>query len=209
MSRAVAIGVRALKGGAVVVGLAVEDREPRVLISTSLATGAEGDRLSLEPYRVAAEMARAPQGGASAEAAAAVTEGRQRQNQLAVKGLRNIVLQLEEARCKAVAAALLVNRAGWITDLLEYSLSWPEHVPVAEVLAVRDALRFAFKKCGFEIVELDEKSLPDLAVNALGLSRADIDARLNGLGATAGRPWRKEQKLASLSAWVTIATSRA
>jgi anti-sigma regulatory factor (Ser/Thr protein kinase) len=42
--------------------------------------------------------------------------------------------------------------------------------------------------------------LPDLAENALGLSTAAIDARLKDLGATVGRPWRKEQKLAYLSA---------
>jgi len=192
----------------VVVGVALENDEPSVLISTFLATSAEGDRLSLEPYRVAAEMARGPQAGASAEAAAAVAEGRERQHRLAAKGLQNIGLQLEKACCKPVAAALLVNRAGWITDLLEYSLSWPEHVPVAEVLAVRDALRFALKACRFEVVEVDEKSLPDLAENALDLLPAEIDARLKSLGATAGRPWRKEQKLACLSAWVTIKASR-
>jgi hypothetical protein len=75
----------------VVVGVAVEDGEPSVLISTFLATSAEGDRLSLEPYRVAAEMARGPQAGASAEAAAAVAEGRGRQDRLAAKGLQNIM----------------------------------------------------------------------------------------------------------------------
>jgi hypothetical protein len=77
-------------------------------------------------------------------------------------------------------------------------------VPVAEGLAVRDAIRFAIKQCRFELVELDEKSLPNLAENALGLSSAEIEARLKALGATVGRPWRKEQKLACLSAWVTI-----
>ena len=200
MRRRVGLGLRALKGGAVVVAVAVEDDEPRVLLSTFLATGAEGDRLSLEPYRLAHELARGPQGGASAEAAAAVAEGRGRQDQLAAKGLQNIVRQLDEA---PVVAALLVNRAGWITDLLEYSRAWPEHVPVAEGLAVRDALRFAFKECRLEAVELDEKSLPDLAVNTLGLSSAEIDARVKALGTTVGRPWRKEQKLACLSAWVT------
>jgi hypothetical protein len=206
--RRVALGLRALKGGAAVVALAVEDGEPRVLISTFLATSAEGDPLSLEPYRIAAEMTRRPQAGASAEAAAAVAEGRGRQDQLAAQSLQNIVLQLEEARCKPVAAALLVNRAGWVTDLLEYSRSWREHVPVAEGLAVRDALRFALKACRFKIVELDEKSLPDLAQNTLGLSSAKIDARLKLLGANAGRPWRKEQKLACLSAWIAITASR-
>jgi len=99
---------------------------------------------------------------------------------------------------------LLVNRAGWITDLLEYSLFAPEHPPVAEGLAVRDALRFALGRSGLKLVEMDEKSLPEAASKALGFSTADLDLRLKGLGATAGKPWRKEQKLACLSAWLAV-----
>ncbi len=198
------LGLCAQKGGAAVVGLAVENGEPRLLLSTFLATHAEGDRLSSEPYRVAAEMARGPQCAASAKAAAAVAEGRARQDRLAAKGLQDIVRRLEQAGRKPAIAALLVNRAGWVTDLLQYSLAWPEHVPVAEGLAVRDALRFAMKQRRLEAVELDEKSLPDLAQNALGLSPAALDARLKGLGASAGKPWRKEQKLACLAAWVAV-----
>src|ERR1700681_172445 len=199
----VGLGLRALKGGAVAVGVAIEGGEPRVVLSTFLATCAEGDRLSFEPYHVAAELKCDPQGRASAEAA--VAEGRRRQDHLAAKGLHAIVRALEEARCEPVVAALLVNRAGWITDLLDYSVSWPEHVPVAEGLAVRDALRFAFKECRVEVAELDEKSLPDLAANTLDTSSMPIDARLKALGATVGRPWRKEQKLACLSAWFAVA----
>jgi hypothetical protein len=204
----VGLGLRALKGGAVVVGVAVEGGEPRVVLSTFLATCAEGDRLSFEPYHVAAELERDPQGRASAEAAAAVAEGRKRQDQLAAKGLHAIVRALEEASCKPVVAALLVNRAAWITDLLEYSASWREHLPVAEGLAVRDALRFAFKECDIDVVELDEKSLPDLAADAIDISTTAIDARLRSLGAAVGRPWRKEQKLACLSAWFAISAKR-
>ncbi len=198
------LGLRALKGGAVAVGVAVEDGEPRIQLSTFLATGAEGDRLSLEPYGVAAEMARGAQDAVSAAAASAVTEGRRRQDRLAAKGLQDIVRQMEKAKGTPAIAALLVNRAGWVTDLLQYSLSWPEHVPVAEGLAVRDALRSALRQCRIEAVEMDEKSLPDLAEHALGLSQAAIDARLKRLGATAGKPWRKEQKLACLAAWVAV-----
>jgi hypothetical protein len=196
--------LRARKGGAVIVGVAVKEREPRVVVSTFLETCTEGDRLSFEPYRVAAEMARGPQGKASAEAAAAVAEGRKRQDQLAAKALQAIVNQLDAAGCKPIVAALLVNRAGWISNLLEYSLSWAEHVPVAEGLAVRDALRFASRQCGVEVAELDEKSLSDFAVKALDMPVTEIDARVAALGATVGGPWRKEQKLACLSAWVAV-----
>jgi len=200
----VGLGLRAIKGGAVIVGVRIESGEPRVVLSRFLATSADDDRLSLEPFHVAAEFKRAPQGGASVEAADAVAEGRKRQDRLAANGLRAIVRALEEARCKPAVAGLLVNRAGWITDLLDYSLSWPEHLPVAEGLAVRDALRFALKACRVRYVELDEKSLPDLAAQTLDMSSMAIDARLKALGAAVGRPWRKEQKLAALSAWFAL-----
>jgi hypothetical protein len=126
-----------------------------------------------------------------------------------VTGLRNILGQLDEAGQKPTVAALLVNRAGWITDLLEHSLVWPDdHLPVVEALAVRDALRFAFRKCGIAAAELDEKSLPDVAAKTLGMPKAEIDVQLKNLGSTVARPWRKEQKLACLAAWVTVTGRR-
>ena len=203
-----AIGLRAQRGGAVAVALAIEAGEPRVLVSGMLATSTADDRLSLEPYRVAAGMPRGPQGKASAEAAAAVAEGRRRQDRIAASQLQDLVHRLEDAGGKPAAAALLVNRAGWVTDLLGYSLAWPEHAAVADGLAVRDALRFACRRCELEVVELDEKSLPELAAATLGLPSGEIDARLKALGAAVARPWRKEQKLASLAAWVAVAGRR-
>jgi hypothetical protein len=137
-----------------------------------------------------------------------VAEGRKRQEQLAAKRLDEIVGKLGDAGYELAVAVLLVNRAGWMTDLLAHSLSAPEHPPVAEGLAVREALRFAFGRLGVEAVELDEKSLPDQASQELQMSPADLDARLKALGADAGRPWRKEQKLACLAAWLALATAR-
>ncbi len=204
----VGLGFRALKGGSVVVGIAADEGGPRVVLSSFLATAAEGDRLSLEPYHVAAGLERDPHGGASAEAAAAVAEGRRRQDELAAASLQEIVRKVREAGGEPVVAALLVNRAGWIADLLAYSLAWPDHRPVAEGLAVRDALRFAFGRLGVEVAELDEKSLYELASKELRLGSPDIDIRLEALGATVGRPWRKEQKQACLAAWIAVAARR-
>jgi hypothetical protein len=206
--RVAGIGLRACKGGAVVVGVVVAEGGPRVVLSTVLETSADGDRLSFEPYRVAADMARTPQGKATTEATAVVAEGRRRQCQLATSGLQGIVRQLEAAGCTPVVVALLVNRAGWVTDLLDYSLAWPEHVPVAELLAVRDALRFASGQCGLAVAELDEKSLADLAAEKFDVPSTAIAASLKAMGAPMGKPWRKEQKLACLSAWLAVAGQR-
>jgi hypothetical protein len=199
----VALGFKAGRGGSVVVGVAADGLVPRVVLSTFLATGAEGDRLSLEPYHVAYEMARGAR-DIPAEAARAVKEGRKRQDKLAAKGLEEVVLQLQDAGCTPVAAALLINRAGWMTDLLQHALSAPEHPPVIEGLAVRDALRHALRHCSIAAVEMDEKTLQVAASGALRLSIAAIDTHLKNAGATAGKPWRKEQKLACLAAWIAI-----
>jgi hypothetical protein len=193
-----AIGLRAQRGGAIAVAIAIEAGEARILASTIIETHAPNDRLSLEPYGVAAGM---PPAGA----AAAVAEGRRRQDRLATEGLRALAHRLGEAEYQPTVAALLVNRAGWITDLLEYSRAWAEHVAVAEGLAVRDALRFGLRQNGIVLIEQDEKSLQAHAAITLGLSPAGIEAQLKIFGKTVGKPWRKEQKLACLAAWVALA----
>jgi hypothetical protein len=153
-------------------------------------------------------MGRGPHGSRAADGAALVAEGRKRQGEQAMKGLGHIVRTLRKAGQTPRVAALLVNRAGWVTDALAYSLAWPEHVPVAEGLAVRDALRFAIGRLGVELVEVDEKSLRERASEELRLESADIEIRLKCLGTGVGRPWRKEQKLACLAAWVAVAKLR-
>jgi hypothetical protein len=112
---------------------------------------------------------------------------------------------LSEQGAEPAIAALLVNRAGWVTDLLAYSLGSPDHPPVAEGLAVRDALRFGLGKAGLEAIELDEKTLAPRAAEALGRAPSEIDAQLRRLGVEAGRPWRKEQESACLAAWLSAA----
>jgi hypothetical protein len=189
----------------VVVGVAVDQALPHVVLSKFLATAAEGDRLAFEPYQVAYEMPRGEDGGPTAAAAATVAEGRRRQAALAASGLASVLDQLTREGFRPAVAALLINRAGWMTDLLEHSLSAPEHPPVAEGLAVRVALRLAFAGVGLDVVEMDEKSLRESAALKLPLASGQIDTQINALGATVGRPWRKEQKAACLAAWVAAA----
>jgi hypothetical protein len=201
----VALGFRAGKGGSLVVAVARQGGEPRVVLSGFLTTAADGDRQSLEPYQLAYEIGRGSDREPRPEAVALVAEARRRQDALAEQGLADILLRLRGEGCEPARAALLVNRANWITDLLHHALSSPEHPPVIEGLAVREALRFAFGRSDLAVVEMDEKSLPETAAKALGLAPGEIDAWLTALGGAVGRPWRKEQKLACLAAWLAAA----
>jgi hypothetical protein len=177
------------------------------VLSSFVPTGAENDRLASQPYHVAAELARDLTENSFAEAAAAVREGRKRQDEFAAAGLRSVVERLKDEGFDAAGAALLVNRAGWVTDLLRYSLATPEHPAVAEGLAVRDAFRHALRENNIQFVELDEKALPAEAASQLRVSPAEIAARLKALGSSVGRPWRKEHKLACLAAWTAATRS--
>lgn len=201
----VGLGLRALRGGAVVVGVAIERGEPSVLLNGFLPTAAEGDRLAFEPYHVAVEMERGADGGASPQAAAAVAEGRRRQALTAAQSLGDIVGALAQEQREPVVAGLLVNRAGWVTDLLAYSFAFADHPPVAEGLAVRDAVRSACRARALDVAELDEKTLPALASETLHRTSGEIEAVLKGLAVAAGKPWRKEQKISCLAAWFALA----
>lgn len=201
----VGIGFRAIRGGSVTIAVAIDKKkEPRIVQSLFLATAVKDDRLSLEPYHVASAMARGPDGNASIEARALVAEGRNRQDVLASANLEETLTRLHDGGYEPVVAALLINRSGWISDLLDYSLSYPDHPPIAEGLAVRNALRFACNQCNIDIAELDEKSLPEHASKLLNLEPAQINIHLNELGKSAGKPWRREQKIACLAAWVSL-----
>lgn len=203
--KTVTLGLRASRGGAIVVAVDIERNAPHAALSSFIPTAIESDRLALEPYHVAAELAYDPTEKNLAEAAAAVREGRKRQDELAAAGLRIVVRQLNEVGFASSAAALLVNRAGWVTDLLRYSLATPEHPAVAEGLAVREAFRHALRENNLRFVEVDEKTLRADGASQLRVTTLDLDARLKALGGTVGRPWRKEQKLACLAAWTTAA----
>jgi hypothetical protein len=203
--RTATLGLRATRGGAIVIAVDLERGAPRVTLSSFIPTASESDRLAFEPYHVAAELARELSETSFDDAAAAVREGRKRQDEFAVAGLRIVVSRLNDAGFYPSAAALLVNRAGWVTDLLRYSLSTPEHPAVAEGLAVRDAFRHALRENNIRFLELDEKALLAEAALRLRLSSVEIDACLTAFGSTVGRPWRKEHKLACLAAWATAA----
>jgi hypothetical protein len=191
-----------VKGGAVVVGVVADEGAPRAVCSTFLATSDEDDRLTLEPYAVGLALVSKAEAGNTEEAIEAVAVGRKRQEGLAQSGLKLLLHSLRNDGFEPLLAALLVNRAGWVSDLESYGLSSPEHAAVAEGLAVREALRKAARANEIWLEDIDEKSLRNSVAEKFNISAAAVDAVLKGAGKAMGRPWRKEQKLAFLAAWV-------
>lgn len=201
-SSACALGFHVRRSGAVVVAVHLSGADPQIALRTFIPTAEEGDRLALEPYHVAVELC--PKGEITGSAREAVQEGRRRQVELATRGLHAVLNGMKDDGHQVATAALLGNRAGWMDDLLSYSVAFADHPPVAEGLAVRDAFRSAFMACNVELAEFDEKSLSDLASHVLGRSEGELSTTLKALGSDIGPPWRKEQKTAALAAWVAL-----
>jgi hypothetical protein len=201
-----ALGFRAHRGGATAVAIALENGAPRLVLSTTLATGVEDDRLTWEPYHLAAGI----EGGARTipppDPDAVVALGRAAQVEIATASLGDLLARMTADGARPAVAAVLANRvyAGFLDDLA-HILAWDEHLSVAESLAVREAVCSALDAHDLARVEVDEKSIRDVAPERLGLAEAVIDARLKELGAAAGRPWRKEQKNSALAAWIAAA----
>lgn len=93
----------------------------------------------------------------------------------------------------------------WTTDEV---LAVHVRMHKAEGEMFRDILVEAAGECGFEPATLPDKTSIDAAAKRLGLTRAQLDARLATLGKAAGPPWAQYQKEAAAAALVALGGKR-
>jgi len=200
------LGLRAKRGGALLVVMAVGADGPACLFSGEIHTAAPGDRLAFEPFHVAREHVLAAGDDSVETARRLVADGLRRQAETARRQLAERLSDIRVDAPGAVRGGLLVNRAGWITDLLAHSLIHPSHPPVVEALAVRDSLRRAMEDLGAPWSEWDEKTVLEAGSERTGLDRTALEARLKALRPVKGAPWPSERRLAALAAWLAATT---
>lgn len=198
------LGLRAERGRALCVGVALAGRAPRLVVRRTLALGSDGEDRA--PATYATMMAEVEAGLARAAALAAIAEARSAMARAAGIELQGLAGDLAAAGWPRPRAVLLVNRAGWVADVDAYGLSGLEHARVADRLAVREAVRAGLRTAALAWIETDEKSLRDKA-RASGLTAEAEEAGLRAIGAAAGKPWRAEWKAACLAAWVEAVAS--
>jgi len=71
----------------------------------------------------------------------------------------------------------------------------------------RAALSRASEHFRLPLVRVREKEVLDRASAALGLEAAALERRIQEMGHGLGPPWTKDQKLATLAAWLAIASN--
>jgi hypothetical protein len=203
-----ALGFRAHMGWVAAVGVTLNAGAPRLVHSSIVKTAADGDRIAKEPYHVAAGWDGLNRVPPHPDPKAAIAEGRKAQARLATEAIADIVRALEAQKLKTVAGAVLATRA-WLGHDLAGILGSHAHVHVYEGEAVRDAVRAGLKANKITAQDVGEKSLYAVAAKALKQSEARLKTTLTALRGGASGPWRQDQKLAALAAWLLLAARRA
>ena len=78
-------------------------------------------------------------------------------------------------------------------------------VHTAEGELFRDALAAAADGQGVPVLRIRERELLDRCTAQLGLDAAGVERHLAALGRRLGPPWRQDEKLATLAAWLALA----
>ena len=190
---AAALGFKPRTGRAVLVSLAVVEREARVIDRAEIGLLPPGE---MAPYHAA-------EGLEPKAADRHVKEAIARARRLAKAAVGDAVKRCEKAGHDVAGCGVLVGTGmpPWTTDDI---LAVHVRMHKAEGEMFRDILVEAARACGFEPVTLPDKSAIDAAAKGLSLTRAQMDARLAALGKAAGPPWGQYQKEAAAAALAAL-----
>jgi hypothetical protein len=114
---------------------------------------------------------------------------------------------VERARGKghAVAACGLLLASGRPLPALDAILKSHALIHTADGEHFRAALAHAAEGCGLRVVAVKERDVLARGAKALGMPSARLERVVAEMGKPLGPPWRQDEKLATLAAWVALA----
>jgi hypothetical protein len=107
----------------------------------------------------------------------------------------------------AVTGCGILLGSGRLPDTLEAVLASHAYIHTAEGEFFRDVIRWAAGKRRIPVTAIKERDAISNASGLLRLTEPEIQARLQELGRPLGPPWRQDEKLAALAAWLALAAT--
>jgi hypothetical protein len=188
-----AIGLRSHSGWASLVALEGPAENPSVLLRRRIELS---QKLPRQPFHAA-------EGRPFKEAEALIRQATEETRTLASQELRQALAEVGAGRRGAIGCGLLLA-AGRPLPALAQILASHALIHAAEGEMFRDALRSASRQCHLHMTEVKERELHDHATRRLGVPPADLNQRLTEWGRALGPPWRQDEKLAALVAWLAL-----
>jgi hypothetical protein len=196
-----AVGWRAHSGWASTIAVGGPARAPVVLVRRRIELADPAIAGSVQPFHVA-------RGLEPVAAARFVDRCRDATLRLARQGLAETAGELVRQGYRLAACGLLESSARPL-PALEAVLASHALVHTAEGKLFRDALAEAAAGEGLPVVRVKERELLGRYAVDLRLAEDGLRRHLAELGRGLGPPWRQDEKLATLVAWLALARAAA
>jgi hypothetical protein len=123
---------------------------------------------------------------------------------LASRAIRETIADLGKEGHELVACGLLLASGRPLPELAKI-LASHALIHFADGELFRDALRDESRASGLSVTAVKEREIFDHAAKVLRVSAPALKTRVDGMGRALGPPWRADDKLATLAAWIALA----
>jgi hypothetical protein len=194
------LGFRAHSGWAAAVAVSGPPSAPEVVDRRRIEIADAEDPDAKRPYHAA-------EGLDLGDAERLVRRCTQASQRLARAAVGTMLAELRTAGHGVVGCGLLQGSGRALPDLADI-LASHALIHTAEGQMFRDILAEAGRHHGLPVVEVRERELMARCTADLGLSADELTRRLTEMGRALGPPWRQDEKLATLAAWLALAAVR-
>jgi hypothetical protein len=194
-----ALGLRAHSGWAALVGVAERGNSIEIILRQRVDLVDTKGGGHAQPYHAAEGLDLKE---ATRLVGASITGSRR----LAQAALRRIIKEMESNHL-TVAGCTVLTGSGRTLPALDRILAAHPLIHTAEGELFRAALIYAAESCGLPVTQVKEREIYERATADLRIPDEKLRLRISELGRSVGPPWREDQKLAMLGAWLALKTA--
>ena len=197
-SKQAAVGFRVHSGWSAVVAVSLKKGAPVVLVRQRVHLVETFTYEFRQPYHTAEKML-------AGQAREFISRMRLEARRLAYRAIRELLSRTREQGVKLTRCGLLLASGRALPELDKILVS---HALIhsADGELFREGILHAIARCGLEDFRIKEKELLDRAGRMLRIKPNALMRRVTDLGRSVGSPWSQDEKLATLAAWLALAT---
>ena len=197
MPASAALGFRAHSGWTAAVAVGGSPDSPVVLDRRRIETSDAAIHGSRQPFHAAEPLS-------FEKAEALIRQCRESSTLLATRAVTAMVAQLTQNGHAVVGAGILFASGRPLPDLAAILRSHAL-IHTAEGEFFREVLVHASEHCSLPVTKIKEREIWERGTMVLRRPSADLQQLIDGLGKSLGPPWRQDEKLASMAAWIALA----
>jgi hypothetical protein len=196
MATSATLGFRLHTGWATLVAVSGEPDRLEVLLRRRIELLPPGDVIPRFVYHAAAEL-RAPQAAELIQRAEAASQ------EAARAAVKDVLDHLRSLDCTVKAAGIASGSKPLPKDLFAVLHAHPM-IHTAEGVLFQQAVAWACRRCGLDVVSAREREVWHAAATLWGVKEAGFRKQVDGLRKSVGAPWGTDQKTAAAFALLAL-----